>query len=112
MERGTMTSFWEGEATLSDGHKSRDWNHLGRQLENFLLSATKKVWSQPFVKLFDEIFVEYFVFLLQRLEVGPLFRVQKVHEVEKLADVVVQGSLHMTLVWGVKRPRECNALRS
>jgi hypothetical protein len=98
MERGTITSFWEGEATSSDGHESRYCSHLRRQLEDLLLGATKEVWSQSFVKLFDEIFVEYFVFLLERLEVGPLFWVQKVHEVEKLADVVVQGCLHMTAV--------------
>lgn len=47
------------------------------------------------MKAFDKLLREFFVLLLESLQVSPLVRVQEIEEVEQLSDVVVQRRL-----WG------------
>jgi len=47
------------------------------------------------MKAFDKLLREFFVLLLEGLQVSPLVRVQEIEEVEQLPDVIVQRRL-----WG------------
>ena len=45
------------------------------------------------MKSFDEFLREFFVLLLEGLQISPLIRVQEIEEVEQFPDVVVQRRL-------------------
>jgi hypothetical protein len=62
-------------------------------LEYFRLNATQEVRAQPCVKFLDLLLRQFFVFLGKGLKVTPLGRIQKVHQIKQLADVVVQRRL-------------------
>jgi hypothetical protein len=74
---------------MSDGKSQDSALNLRRKFQHLALDATQEIRSQTIVKLLDEIFSERLVFLSEPLEIVPFHRVQEVHQVEQLPDVVV-----------------------
>lgn len=54
------------------------------------------------MKGLDEFLREFFVLLLEGLQVSPLVRVQEIEEVEQFSDVVVQRRLKISK-WVIKK---------
>ena len=44
--------------------------------------------------MLDQVFRQFLVFGFQRLKIAPVVGIEEVHEIEQLADVVVERSLH------------------
>ena len=75
---------------LSWGMRNSD---LRGQLEDFALYPTQEIRPELVVQVLDQFFTEHFILLLQRFQIVPRIGVKKVHEVEQLPYVIVQGCL-------------------
>lgn len=86
-----MTSFYV-EFMREKSTKQNILSYLGRQLEHFL-GTTEEVRAQSGMKLLDLLFIQLFVLFGKCFQIIPLFWVQEIHEIEQLADVVIQRCL-------------------
>ena len=96
-----MTSFYDRQSeAVSD---AREDAYLWWQGKNFALDAPQEVRSQTVVQLLDQVFGQFFVFGFQRFEIAPVVGIEEVHEVEELANIVIQwGASHDNSVLGLQ----------
>ena len=82
---------------------AREDAYLRWQSKNFTLDTPQEVRPQTVVQLLDQVLRQLLVFGLQRFEIAPVVGIEEVHEVEELANIVIQrGAGHDDPVFGLQ----------
>ena len=63
------------------------------EFQHLFLGPTEEVRAKAGMKLLYKLLVKLFVLLLELLKISPFIGVEEVHQVEELANLVVQRSL-------------------
>ena len=67
--------------------------YLWGELQDLRLDPTQKIGPEPRMEGFDKFLREFFVLLLEGLQVSPLVGIQEIQEVEQLPNIVIQRRL-------------------